>query len=122
MLLSPSPSNIFKKFSPNEREKEIFCNELLLGTFQLVDPNNGINGYELEKFRNYIRLINDYLCTLNDDTYSIENLLKTLIDKQFIYRIDFEMINDIETLNIVHNDQEFPISCIQLREIWLKND
>ncbi|CAF3705226.1 unnamed protein product [Rotaria socialis] len=119
-------TNIFKEFSSNEWDKEILCTELLFGTFQLIIPDDGINEFELENFRNYIHFINDYLSTLKDNIYSIENLLKILIDKQYIYQIGLKIINDIllmlsesnsiESLNLVENDQDYQISFIQLRQ------
>ncbi|CAF3062018.1 unnamed protein product [Rotaria sp. Silwood2] len=120
--------NIFKQFPANEWRKEILSSDLLAGTFKLMNLDDGINEFELEKFRNNIRLINDFILTLDPEIYPIENLLQTLIDQQTLYQLRLEIINDIllmlfesnatEALDIVQQQQEQTFF-VQLRELWL---
>ena len=121
-------STIFEQFPVKEWRKEILSNELLAGSFKLIDPNDGINEFELEKFRNSIHLINNFMPTLNPEIYPIENLLQILIDKQNLYQLPLQIINDIllmlfesnvtEALDIVKQEQQ--TFFIQLRQLWLE--
>lgn len=120
-------SNIFKQYPANEWRKEILSSDLLAGTFKLINLDDGINEFELEKFRNYIHLINDFILTFAPEIYPIEDLLQALIDQQTSYQLRLETINDIllmlfqsnvtEALDIVQQQQE--TFFVQLRELWL---
>ncbi|CAF4121327.1 unnamed protein product [Rotaria magnacalcarata] len=119
---------IFEQFPVNEWRKEILSSDLLAGTFKLLQLDHGINEFELEKFRNYIHLINDFILTLDSKIYPIENLLQTLIDQQTLYQLPLEIINGIllmlceskatEALDIVQQEQQTFL--IQLRQLWLE--
>ncbi|CAF1332837.1 unnamed protein product [Adineta steineri] len=119
---------IFNQYPANEWRKEILSSDLLAGTFELINLNDGVSEFELIKFRNSIHLINDFILTLNPEIYSIENLLQTLIDKQNLYQIPLQMINDIllmlfesnvtEALDIVKQEQQTFFT--QLRQLWLE--
>ncbi|CAF1488969.1 unnamed protein product, partial [Didymodactylos carnosus] len=78
---------IFNQFDSSEWEKEILCSELLTGIFKLISQKDeGINEFELDKFRKNINLVEINLT---------KTILKILIDKQNIYQFDLESVNDI---------------------------
>ncbi|CAF1345440.1 unnamed protein product [Didymodactylos carnosus] len=115
-------TTIFNQFDSNEWEKEILCSELLTETFKLNSQNNeGINEFELEKFRKNINLLK-----INQN----KNVLKILIDKQNIYQFDLEFINDIllmlseldesriiKALNILEKKDDSLF--LELQKLWL---
>ncbi|CAF1478258.1 unnamed protein product [Didymodactylos carnosus] len=65
--------------------------ELLTGTFQLNNLNDSINEFELQKFRKYIDLLNEFIITQEEKNYLIENLLRRLIVKQNSYQFRLEI-------------------------------
>ncbi|CAF3836247.1 unnamed protein product [Rotaria sp. Silwood1] len=90
----------------------------------------GVDVFELENFRKYIHLLNTYILTQDQNVYSIESLLQSLIEKQILCQFRLEILNDvllmliesnkIKAWDIVMKDCNFQICLIELRELWLK--
>ncbi|CAF2965994.1 unnamed protein product, partial [Rotaria sp. Silwood2] len=115
-------TSIFNEFQETEWRKEILCSELLTGIFLEANNAQGIDEFELEKFRENLSVFS----SCRDESISVENILQALIDKQNIYELNLEMINDIlmmlqtniEGFNILRNENRNSFY-MELREQWL---
>ena len=110
-------TSTFRDFPESEWQKEILCNNLLNGVFLEMDANQGIDEFELEKFRENLDLLSE--------VKNKENVLQALIDKQNMYKLDLEIINDL-LLMLRSNNECFNILkqksinfFNELQELWL---
>lgn len=121
-------TTILTRFTPDDWTKEILASQLITQIFKIKQNyDEGINEFELEKFRKYIHLLT------KQNNYSIEDLLEIFIIKQNIYEFNLEILNDIfsmiisqesiddeekkKVLDILQND--YDDFYIQLQSIWL---
>ena len=114
-------TSTFRDFPESEWQKEMLCNNLLYGVFLEMDANQGIDEFELEKFRENL----DVLSEAKNEENFIENVLQALIDKQNTYKLDLEIINDL-LLMLQSNNECFNILkqkssnfFNELQELWL---
>ncbi|CAM2724788.1 unnamed protein product [Rotaria socialis] len=115
-------TSIFNVFDETEWRKEIICSELLTGIFLEANNTQGIDEFELEKFRENLNLFS----SCRDENISVENILQALIDKQNVHELNLEIINDIlmmlkaniEGFNILRNEYGNSFY-VDLREQWL---
>ncbi|CAF3462152.1 unnamed protein product [Rotaria socialis] len=114
-------TSIFTDFPENEWRKEILCSDLIVGAFLEMDEGQGIDEFELLKFRENLNL----LSVPKNQQNSIENILQELLDKQNTYKLNIEIINEILTM-LQSSSESFTILrqkssnfYIELRELWL---
>jgi preprotein translocase subunit SecA len=114
-------TTVFTEFDDSQWQKEILCSELITGTFQEIHPDEGIDEFELQKFRENIDSLSKFIRKPN----SIENTLQLLIDKRNTYHINLKNINTIlimlqsgeETFHLLQSDDEN--FSLKLCEFWL---
>ncbi|CAM4888627.1 unnamed protein product [Rotaria socialis] len=115
-------TSVLSEFHEGEWRKEILCSELLTRIFLEGEIDEGVDEFELQKFRENLESLSSYA----NEHDSIENILQALLDKQNTHKLSLEIVNDtlimlqsnIEGVHIVQDEYKNNFY-IELRQLWL---